>query len=106
MPRMTVTSGASISSRPTISIGAVTWAGLRCKVELLNAPAGTGVDIRRAAGDPRSSVAVAAKETGGDVTVSLLVPDEELEGTEATLVVFESSGDLLGQRKVTIGHNS
>jgi hypothetical protein len=51
-------------------------------------------------------VAVAAKETGGDVTVSLLVPDEELEGTEATLVVFESSGDLLGQRKVTIGHNS
>jgi hypothetical protein len=106
VPRMTVTSGASISSRPTISIGAVTWAGLRCKVELLNAPAGTGVDIRRAAGDPRSSVAVAAKETGGDVTVSLLVPDEELEGTEATLVVFESSGDLLGQRKVTIGHNS
>ena len=106
VPRMTVTSGARIGSQPTISIGAVTWAGLRCKVELLNAPAGTGVDIRQAAGDAGSSVAVAAKQTGGEATVTLLVPDEELEGTEATLVVFESSGDLLGQKKVTIGQNS
>jgi len=106
VPRMAVTSGARIGSQATISIGAVTWAGLRCKVELLNVPAGAGVDIRHAAGDPKSSVAVAVKETGGDATVSLLVLDEELEGTEVTLVVFKPSGGLLAQEKVTIGHNS
>ena len=51
-------------------------------------------------------MAVAVKESGGDATVSLLVLDEELEGTEATLVVFKPNGELLAQEKVTIGHNS
>ena len=103
VPRMQITAGTSPESESGVTIGDVTWAGLRCRVNLLATPSGVGVDIRTAAADASTSIASASKETTGAGTVSLLITNEDLEGTTATLVIVGKAGELLAQRQVTIG---
>jgi hypothetical protein len=63
------------------------------------------VDLRALPADPTTSIVEKAKETGGADRVSLLVPDEELEGQRAHLVLVTPDGDILVQREVVVGKN-
>jgi hypothetical protein len=107
VPRMTVTSAGTAGGQTApAAIAAVRWSGLGCRIEVLDAPSNAGIDIRIAAGDPTTSVAMAVKQTTGAGSVRLLVSDEDLEGTAAAVVIVGSNGELLAQRQVTIGSNT
>jgi hypothetical protein len=82
------------------TLGSVAWTGMRCRVEA-EAPEGSTVDIRTKPADPSSSVATEAKPLEGG-RCALLVPDDQLEGSTATVVILDAAGTVLAQRHTTI----
>jgi len=105
VPRLTVTAGTTQMATTGPEITKITWLGLLCRVEVCGIGAGVIADLRALPGDPKTSIADTAKETGGAGKVSLLVPDEELEGQRAHLVFVAPDGQVLAQREVTVGKN-
>ena len=91
------------SSRSQVRLGDAGWKGLRLSVSLEDPVAGVSADLRKEAGDPATSVAVARKKFSAHGTCSLVVEDEDLEGSLAYLVLLGADGALLAQRQVTIG---
>lgn len=87
------------------AITRVKWLGLMCRVEYENVASGVTVDIRALPADATTSVAATVKETAGAGKQSLHVPDEELEGERAFLVLVGADGTILAQREVAIGVN-
>lgn len=81
---------------------AATWTGLRARVTVGGAPSDALVDIRRKAGDAGTSLIDGARPLA-DGSASILVPDEDTEGTSVFVVVLSASGALLGQASVTVG---
>jgi hypothetical protein len=103
VPRLKVTAGAAPTAGPEII--KITWLGLLCRIEVSGVGPGVVVDLRAMPADPKTSIAEKAKETSGAQKVSLLVPDEELEGQRAHLVVVAPDGPVLAQREVVVGKN-
>jgi hypothetical protein len=103
-PHLVVEAKASTASAPAASIGGVRWTGMRCRVEA-EAPDGAVVDIRTKPADVDTSVLAAAKAVV-DGKVALVVPDDQLEGTAAVIVVVDSSGLVLAQRLTTVAGES
>jgi hypothetical protein len=104
VPRLTIM--AARADRPTgPEITKVRWLGLVCRVNFNGVAAGSLVDIRALPADPSTSIAENVKETSSEGKASLLVPDEDLEGEHAYVVIVGSEGRLLAQKEVTIGAN-
>jgi hypothetical protein len=78
------------------------WTGLRARVSVEGAPSDAQVDIRRKAGDDGTSLIDGARPLAVGAA-SILVPDEDAEGTSVFVVVLSASGALLGQASVTVG---
>jgi len=85
-----------------VLIEEVKWLGLRCSVRLSGSAADLQVDIRLKAGDAGSTVAATPKSPDASGTVSLLAPDETLEGSAAFIVVSRGEA-ILAQRLTVIG---
>ena len=104
LPVLTVRSkvGASTIS---VEITTLKWRGLRLRASVDGAPAGARADLRTKAADAASSIAANGepKPIADDGTVSLVVPDDELEGTAAHLVILDTEGSILAQRTTTVG---
>jgi hypothetical protein len=83
-----------------VKIEEVKWSRLRCYVQLDGASQEMEVDIRSKAGDPATSLVLEPRAPEADGSASLLVPDEEHEGTEAFVVV--TVGDSLRAQQLTI----
>jgi len=64
------------------------WTGLRCRIALSGAFQGLMADLRTKPADPRSTVVEEPKPVGEDGSVSLLCPDDSLEGSVAVAVVY------------------
>jgi hypothetical protein len=80
----------------------VTWAGMRIRVRVEEAPKGALIDVRTKSASAASSKLNAFVEvTGG--TASALVVDPDASGDAAFVVVLASDGSLLAQRPTTIG---
>lgn len=105
VPRMSVSLGAVSKASGGPEITKVKWLGQLCRIELGGVTAGVTVDLRALPADPSTSIAEEAKETQSTGKVSLFVPDEDLEGERAHLVVVASDGAILAQRDVTVGRN-
>ena len=60
-------------------------------------------DIRLRPGDPKTSITPGAKPVPAGEEVALAVPDDELEGTGAMIVVLDEDGNTVAQRQTTIG---
>lgn len=105
VPRIVVTAGTAATATGGPEITRVTWLGLLCRVEFTRFGSGVTVDLRALPADAKTSIAEEAKETIGAGKVSLLVPDEELEGQVAYLVVVGPDGQIVMQREVTVGRN-
>ena len=103
VPRLTVTRGAGDTAGAVIT--SFKWRGLTLVVEFSGLPDGAKVDLRALAGDESSSIAEAARVTGGEGKVILLVGDEDLEGRQAHLVLVGADGSLLLQRETAVGQN-
>ena len=105
VPRLTVTGGAPNSATAGAEITKITWLGLLCRIEVSGVGPDVVIDLRALPADPTTSIVEKAKETAGAGKVSLLVPDEELEGQRAYLVFVAPDGQILVQREVIVGKN-
>jgi hypothetical protein len=103
VPRLSVRVRAVAAT--SIELTKLTWLGLLCRIEVSGVTAGITVDLRAMPGDPTTSIAEEAKETQGSGRVSLLVPEEDLEGQRAWLVFVAADGTVLLQREVVVGRN-
>ncbi len=101
IPVLRVTAGA-VSASADVSITAVSWVGLRCRVRIDPTQSGLSVDLRARVDDPDSS-ASEARQVDAEGTASLLVPDDELEGTPAAVVVLDPSGRVVARQSTIIG---
>ena len=101
VPVIRITAGAGSANAETRII-AVSWAGLRCRVRIDAARTGLSVDLRTRVGDANSSVSgLRSVDDGG--AASLLVADDELEGTPAAIVVLDASGQVIARQSTIIG---
>lgn len=93
----TVTAGPEVTS--------IKWLGLLCRVEISGATSGVRADLRGEPANSKTSIAQESKETAGAGRLTLVVPDEELEGQPAYFVLVGAEGEILFQREVVVGRN-
>ncbi|MCU7804271.1 MAG: BREX-1 system phosphatase PglZ type B [Candidatus Thiodiazotropha sp. (ex Lucinoma borealis)] len=101
VPVIRVTAGAS-TVKTAVKLAVVTWAGLRCRVQIESAQSGLSIDLRTKVNDPGSSVSK-VRPVDAKGTASLLVADDELEGTPAAVVVLDTSGHVIVKQSTIIG---
>ncbi len=101
IPILVATSGAT--SGQTVRIDAASWAGMRCRVSVTGAPAGSVVDVRQMPGDAASSVASKTKAVDGADEATVLVPDDAMAGKDVYAVLLSESGDILSQVTTRVG---
>ena len=101
IPVLRVTAGA-VSTSVEASITAVTWVGLRCRVRIDPPRPGLSVDLRTHVNDVDSS-ASGARQVDTEGAASLLVVDDEMEGTPAAVVVLDPGGRIIAKQSTIIG---
>ena len=101
VPIMRVTA-SNAAAKATATIAAVSWAGLRCRVRVKATQPGLAVDLRTKVNDRGSSVSRGCP-LDGKGAASLLVEDDELEGTPAIVVVLDSVGRVIAKQPTIIG---
>src|SRR5574337_33752 len=101
VPVVRVTAGVA-AAKTAVKIGDVSWVGLRCRIQVEAAQPGLSVDLRSKVNDPGSSISkVRPMDAKG--AASLLVADDELEGTPAVVVVLDASGQVITKQPTIIG---
>ena len=101
IPVLRVTAGA-VSATAGASITSVNWVGLRCRVRIDPARPGLSVDLRTRVNDADSS-ASETRQVDAEGAASLLVADDELEGTPAAVVVLDTGGQVIARQSTIIG---
>jgi hypothetical protein len=94
---------ATESVRQSVLEVSVTWAGLIARIQVRGSATGWSADIRRAAGDPETSIAGGSRMLNSDGKVALPIEDDDLIGREAIAVVMDDTGTLVAQQAVTVG---
>ena len=100
VPVIRVTAG-NAAAKARAEITEVHWAGLRCRVRIKAARPGLSVDLRAKVNDAGSSVSQ-ARVLDAKGAASLLVPDDELEGTPAVVVVLDAGGHVIAKQPTII----
>jgi len=103
---LTVSSGTGKHAVPSVEITDIAWKGLRCTVAVEGEFSGLSLDIRTQPGNASSSVIVSSKALKENGTASVVVENEELEGTLAALVLIDDKGNLVAQVETEIGGGS
>ena len=85
-----------------VTMSEVQWAGMRCRVSVQPAAAGLLADLRTKPNVPDSSIAK-TKALDADGKAALLVVDDSLEGTVASLVIVDASGRVICKEATTVG---
>ena len=101
VPIMRVTASKA-GAKATATIAEVFWAGLRCRVRVEVAQRGLVVDLRTKVNDRGSSVS-RERPLDDRGAASLLVEDDELEGTPAIVVLLDSVGHVIAKQPTIIG---
>lgn len=101
--RLTVTQSANRSDSANVTINEVEWRGLRCDVRVEAGTTEMILDIRTEPGNPDTSIVLSEKSLKTSGKTSLLIPNDDLLGQSATIVIVTSSGQLITQRQVIIG---
>jgi hypothetical protein len=100
---LTVTKGIDAGPAVTVKFTDVVWKGLRCTVAVDGNFSGLSLDIRTQPGNSLSSVVVGVKPLKDNGTASVVIENEELEGHEATLVLFDANDGLVAQAATILG---
>lgn len=87
----------------TVEISDVVWKGLRCTAVLAVPNESLTLDIRLQPANPSSTVVVKPKPFSVSGSASVVVDNEDLEGSEATLVIINENGATVGQVSISIG---
>jgi hypothetical protein len=105
VPRLSIKAGTVSQTTGGPEITKVKWLGLLCRVELSGAGPGLTVDIRAQPAAKSTRIAEEAKETTSAGRAALVVPDEELEGERAYVVLVADDERVVAQREVVVGKN-
>lgn len=102
VPIIEIKNQAASSKSKSVIIKKISWIGLRCHVEVEPIADGFMADIRTKAASSDSSVAALPKaiEQG---KASLVIPDDELIGTAAIMVILDNAGNVVQKAATTIG---
>ena len=90
------------TAKARVIIVAVSWVGLRCRVRIEAAQPGLSIDLRTRVNDADSSVS-RVRNVDAVGAASLLVPDDELEGAPAAVVVLDKGGQVIARQSTIIG---
>ena len=101
VPVIRVTAGET-AAKTAAKIGDISWVGLRCRVQVETAAPGLSMDLRSKVNDPSSSVCK-VRPVDANGAASLLVADDELEGTSAVVVVLDAGGHVIAKLPTIIG---
>ena len=100
---ITVKQGPTSGTKTAVEITDVVWKGLRCKVAVDGEFSNLSLDIRSQPGNSSTTLVMNAntiKETG---TGSVVIDNEDAEGTEAFIVLTNDKDEIIAQIKTTIG---
>ncbi len=86
-----------------IEITDISWKGLRCKVAIEGNVSSLKLDIRKQAGNSSTSIVMNVKPIKDNGISSVVVEDEELEGTDAVVVLLDVAGKPIAQRTTVVG---
>jgi hypothetical protein len=101
---LTVSAGKSGGKlQAIVEITDIAWKGLRCKVAVEGEFSGLSLDVRLQAGNSSSSVVMSVKPINDNGTASVVVEDEQFEGTKAIVVLIDENGGLVSQAATVIG---
>jgi hypothetical protein len=81
------------------------WTGAKCRVWVEGHGAGLRVDVRRSQGDPKTSLLTdqQARETTADGKVTVFLENDADIGTQAEMVLLDSSGRVIHALLTTLG---
>jgi hypothetical protein len=98
--------GASPGEAQPVTIESAQWSGLRLRVRVTPGEPGLRLDLRTRAGDAASSVLSSGgiKATDATGSGSVVVEDEDLEGSAAVLVVLRGD-QIVAKKNLTVGEN-
>ncbi len=99
VPVIRVTAGTATAAT---RITDVSWTRLRCRVRIEPVLPGLSVDLRTRVGDASSSLSE-ARPVDEDGAASLLVEDDDFEGSTAAIVVLDASGNVIARQSTIIG---
>lgn len=100
---MQVTQGSPHAPRIIPQITDIIWKGLRCTVAVDSVFEGLSVDIRTQPGNPSSSIVLTQKGLDENGKASMVIENEDLESSEATIVLINQKGELVTQVKTIVG---
>ena len=103
MLELAVTGGGGRKSSSQVELTDIAWKGLRCTVAADGEFEGLSLDVRTQPGNPGSSIVMSTKSLKSNGTASVVVEDEELEGSPATVVLIDNNGGLVAQMATLIG---
>ena len=101
VPVIRVTAGKA-AAKATAEIAEINWAGLRCRVRVDAVQPGLSVDLRTKVNDADSSMS-RTRVLDAKGTASMLVADDELEGSPAVVVVLDAGGHVIAKQPTIIG---
>jgi hypothetical protein len=90
----------------TACITGVVWRGMRCRVSVTTSDPKVRADLRLNWKQPSTSIAGSIKEVGPAGEASLVVTDDNHEGTAATVVLIDEGGNVLDRKPTTVGDAS
>jgi len=92
----------SVPAGVIVTVSEVQWVGLRCRVSVQPAAEGLLADLRTKPNVPNSSI-TEPKALDADGKAALLVADDSLEGTMASLVIVDADGRVVCKEATTVG---
>ena len=100
---LTVSTSTPSGKAGAVEIREISWKGMRCKVAIDGDVTGLRLDIRTHAGNSATSLTMSDRAFKDDGTSSVVVNDDSLADHEATIVVIDALGQLVGQRATVVG---
>lgn len=93
---------AGIETAIVVKVSEIQWVGMRCRATITPATKGLIIDLRTKPNVPGSSIAQ-PKKSDAEGKVAMLVADDSLEGTMASLVVLNEAGRVICKEATTVG---
>ena len=100
VPVITVVSNSAAGR--SIKIEEISWAGMRCRVRVNGDSAGLRIELRTKVNDHDSALSE-ARDVDPNGKASLLVEDEDREGTSAVVVALDVEGRPVTQQATIVG---
>lgn len=100
VPVITVAAPTTVGGDATIK--AISWRGLRCRVQVEGGAQGLLVQLRTKVNDPASAICE-SREVDSNGIASLLLEDEDHEGSSAVVVVVDANDRAVVQEATIVG---